>query len=124
VIPTTSPQDARTEQLVTDIRHDVVPVVVHGTGVRTYVGGVTAAAIDTSSQFSRRLPWVIAGVVLLSFLLLMSVFPISRGPGEGRGHEPPVGRRRVRRHRPVFQWGWLGGVIGIGKTGPIDPWIR
>ena len=23
----------------------------------------------------------------------------------------------------VFQWGWLGGVIGIGKTGPIDPWI-
>jgi RND superfamily putative drug exporter len=23
----------------------------------------------------------------------------------------------------VFQWGWLGSVIGIGKTGPIDPWI-
>jgi RND superfamily putative drug exporter len=23
----------------------------------------------------------------------------------------------------VFQWGWLGGLIGIGETGPIDPWI-
>ena len=23
----------------------------------------------------------------------------------------------------VFQWGWLGGLIGIGATGPIDPWI-
>ena len=23
----------------------------------------------------------------------------------------------------VFQWGWLGGVIGIGATSPIDPWI-
>ncbi len=23
----------------------------------------------------------------------------------------------------VFQWGWLGAVIGIGATGPIDPWI-
>jgi RND superfamily putative drug exporter len=23
----------------------------------------------------------------------------------------------------VFEWGWLGGLIGIGKTGPIDPWI-
>jgi RND superfamily putative drug exporter len=23
----------------------------------------------------------------------------------------------------VFQWGWLGSVINIGKTGPIDPWI-
>ena len=23
----------------------------------------------------------------------------------------------------VFQWGWAGSVIGIGETGPIDPWI-
>jgi RND superfamily putative drug exporter len=23
----------------------------------------------------------------------------------------------------VFEWGWLGGLIGIGQTGPIDPWI-
>jgi RND superfamily putative drug exporter len=23
----------------------------------------------------------------------------------------------------VFQWGWLGSVIGIGERGPIDPWI-
>jgi putative drug exporter of the RND superfamily len=23
----------------------------------------------------------------------------------------------------VFQWGWLGGVFNIGRTGPIDPWI-
>ena len=23
----------------------------------------------------------------------------------------------------VFQWGWLGGLFAIGKTGPIDPWI-
>ena len=23
----------------------------------------------------------------------------------------------------VFQWGWPGRVIGIGETGPIDPWI-
>jgi RND superfamily putative drug exporter len=23
----------------------------------------------------------------------------------------------------VFQWGWGGSLIGIGRTGPIDPWI-
>jgi RND superfamily putative drug exporter len=23
----------------------------------------------------------------------------------------------------IFQWGWLGSVVGIGKTGPIDPWV-
>ena len=123
VIPTTSPQDARTEQLVTDIRHDVVPAVVHGTGVRTYVGGVTAAAIDTSSQFSRRLPWVIAGVVLLSFLLLMSVFRSVAVPVKAAVMNLLSVGAAYGVIVAVFQWGWLGGVIGIGKTGPIDPWI-
>ena len=23
----------------------------------------------------------------------------------------------------VFQWGWAGSIVGIGATGPIDPWI-
>src|SRR5450631_2570283 len=23
----------------------------------------------------------------------------------------------------VFQWGWFGSFFGIGKTGPIDPWV-
>jgi RND superfamily putative drug exporter len=23
----------------------------------------------------------------------------------------------------VFQWGWLGSVVGVSRTGPIDPWI-
>jgi RND superfamily putative drug exporter len=23
----------------------------------------------------------------------------------------------------VFQWGWLGSVFGVTRTGPIDPWI-
>jgi len=23
----------------------------------------------------------------------------------------------------VFQWGWAGDFIGIGRTGPIDPWV-
>src|SRR5207302_6913433 len=22
----------------------------------------------------------------------------------------------------IFQWGWLGGIIGIGKAGPIEAW--
>jgi RND superfamily putative drug exporter len=23
----------------------------------------------------------------------------------------------------VFQWGWMGSVVGISKTAPIDPWV-
>ena len=123
VIPATSPQDARTEQLVTHIRDAVVPPAVHGTGVRTYVGGVTAAAIDTSNQFSRRLPWVIAGVVLLSFLLLMSVFRSVAVPLKAAVMNLLSVGAAYGVIVAVFQWGWLGGVIGIGRTGPIDPWI-
>ncbi len=123
VIPTTSPQDTRTEQLVTELRDQVLPPIVHGSGVRTYVGGETAAAIDTSNQFSRRLPWVIAGVVLLSFLLLMSVFRSVAVPVKAAIMNLLSVGAAYGVIVAVFEWGWLGGVIGIGKTGPIDPWI-
>ena len=31
-------------------------------------------------------------------------------------------RRRSASPSPVFQWGWLGGLLGVQK-GPIEPWI-
>ncbi len=123
VIPATSPQDTRTQHLVTDIREHVVPEVTHGTQVRAYVGGVTAAAIDTSAQFARRLPWVIAGVVLLSFLLLMAVFRSVAVPLKAAVMNLLSVGAAYGVIVAVFQWGWLGSLVGIGKTGPIDPWI-
>ncbi len=60
-IPTTSPQDAKTESLVHHLRDDVIPSVTDGTGARALVGGVTAAGIDSANTFSQRLPWVIGG---------------------------------------------------------------
>jgi RND superfamily putative drug exporter len=122
-IPTTSPQDQRTQDLVTTIRDRVVPAAQAGSGVRTYVGGETAAAIDTSSQFSRRLPFVIGAVVLLSFLLLMAVFRSVAVPLKAAVMNLLSVAAAYGVIVAVFQWGWLGSVIGIGKTGPIDPWI-
>jgi RND superfamily putative drug exporter len=123
VTPTTSPQDSRTQDLVHHLRDTVVPPLLRGTGVRAYVGGVTAAAIDVSAQFARRLVWVIAGVLVLSFVLLMAVFRSLVVPLKavvmnllsiGASYGVIVA---------VFQWGWLGSVIGIGRTAPVDPWI-
>ena len=123
VIPTTSPQDVRTQHLVNDLRGRVVPAVIGTSGVRTYVGGVTAAAIDTSAQFAKRLYWVIAAVVLLSFLLLMAVFRSLAVPVKAAVMNLLSIGAAYGVIVAVFQWGWLGSIIGIGKTGPIDPWI-
>ncbi len=121
--PTTTPQSAKTEAIVHTLRDDVIPAATAGTGVVGYVGGETAGSVDASSYLSSRLVWVIGTVLLLSFLLLMAVFRSLAIPVKavvvnllsvGAAYGVIVA---------VFQWGWLGGLIGIGATGPIDPWI-
>ena len=101
----------------------VVPSVNGSSGVRTYVGGETAAGIDTSHQFSQRLPWVVGGVVLLSFLLLMAVFRSLAVPLKAAVMNLLSVAAAYGVIVAVFQWGWLGSFVGIGNTGPIDPWI-
>ena len=74
VIPTTSPQDAETEELVNRLREDVVPAELAGSGVTAQIGGITAALDDQSEYIKDRMPLFIAGVVGLSFLLLLVAF--------------------------------------------------
>jgi RND superfamily putative drug exporter len=121
--PTTSPQSAQTATLVTHLRNDVIPPAVAGTDVKVLVGGQTAAGVDASSYLGGRLPWVIGGVIVLAFLLLLAVFrslviplkaAIMNLLSVGAAYGVIVA---------VFQWGWGGSLIGIGRTGPIDPWI-
>jgi RND superfamily putative drug exporter len=121
--PTTSPQAAQTETLVRTLRANVIPPIVKGSGVDAQVGGETAGSIDAATFLGHRLFLVIGAVLVLSFLLLMTVFRSLVLPlkavimnllSVGAAYGVMVA---------VFQWGWLGSVIGIGKTGPIDPWI-
>jgi RND superfamily putative drug exporter len=123
VYPTTSPQSSQTEALVQTLRNEVIPPVVGGTGVNAQVGGQTAASIDAANFLGHRLFVVIGAVLLLSFLLLMVVFRSLVLPlkavimnllSVGAAYGVMVA---------VFQWGWAGRIIGIGETGPIDPWI-
>jgi putative drug exporter of the RND superfamily len=123
VVPATSPQAAQTETLVNTLRSDVIPPVVKGSDVNAQVGGETASSIDAAAFLGSRLFLVIGAVLILSFLLLMTVFRSVVLPlkavimnllSVGAAYGVMVA---------VFQWGWLGSVIGIGQTGPIDPWI-
>jgi RND superfamily putative drug exporter len=74
VIPTTSPQDEATENLVKNLRNNIVSDELGGTGITAEIGGVTAALDDQSEYMKDRLPLFIAGVVGLSFLLLLVAF--------------------------------------------------
>ena len=123
VVPTTSPQAAQTENLVQDLRSNVIPPVVSGTDVNALVGGQTAGGIDAANFLGSRLFLVIGAVLILSFVLLMTVFRSLVLPlkavimnllSVGAAYGVMVA---------VFQWGWAGSVIGVGETGPIDPWI-
>ena len=123
VVPKTSPQSAQTTTLVQTLRSDVIPPVVRGTDVQALVGGQTAGGIDAANFLGSRLFLVIGAVLILSFLLLMTLFRSVVLPlkavimnllSVGAAYGVMVA---------VFQWGWAGRVIGIGETGPIDPWI-
>jgi putative drug exporter of the RND superfamily len=74
VIPTTSPQDQETEDLVNRLRDDIVPETLGAAGITADIGGVTAALEDQSEFMKGRLPLFTAGVVGLSFLLLLVAF--------------------------------------------------
>jgi putative drug exporter of the RND superfamily len=74
VIPKSSPQDSATSDLVKRLRDDTIPNTVGSSGIDAKVGGVTAALEDQSNYMKDRLPLFIAGVVGLSFLLLLVAF--------------------------------------------------
>jgi RND superfamily putative drug exporter len=74
VVPTTGPQEAATEDLVKTLRDDVIPAATRGTGAVVHVGGATAATIDNNTLIADRLPLLIAGVVVVSMLLLLVAF--------------------------------------------------
>jgi RND superfamily putative drug exporter len=122
VTPTTSPQDKDTEDLVKRLRDDI-PQTVAGTGVVTHLGGVTAALEDQSNYMVDRMPLFIAGVVGLSFLLLLVAF-----------HSPFISLKAGIMNllsvgaaygvmTLVAQGGTVGGWIGIDHEVPVAPFM-
>ena len=122
VYPRSAPQAAATTDLVNRLRHQVLPPLERRTGVPVLVAGLTAGSIDFSQVLSRKLPLFIAVVVLLSALLLFVIFrslviPIQAALMNLLSIGGAIGATVA-----VFQWGWLGGLLGVEK-GPVEPWI-
>jgi RND superfamily putative drug exporter len=123
VVPSTSPEDAETAQLVKRLREEVVPDELGNSGITAEIGGVTAALEDQSDYITDRLPLFIAGVVGLSFLLLLVAF-----------HSPLISLKAAVMNllsvgaafgvmTLVAKGGTVGQVIGIDHEVPIAPFI-
>jgi putative drug exporter of the RND superfamily len=121
VIPTTSPQDKATQNLVNDLRDNVIPA--HLKGLTVDVGGVTAALEDQSNYMKDRMPLFIAGVVGLSFLLLLVAF-----------HSPLISLKAAIMNllsvsaaygvmTLAAKGGGLSNLIGIDHEVPIAPFM-
>jgi RND superfamily putative drug exporter len=121
--PKTSGQDEATQDMIVDLRENILPDAVAGTGVEVHVGGETAIFDDLAAVMQARLPLFIGVVLGLSFLLLMVVFRSILVPLKavvmnllsiGAAYGVVVA---------VFQNGWLASFFGVGSKGPIESFV-
>ncbi|MFH9127590.1 MULTISPECIES: MMPL family transporter [Streptomyces] len=118
-----SPQSSTTTDLADTLVDTTLPHAASGTGAKGYVTGTTAAQVDFRDLVAQRLPWIIAVVVALAFLIILIVF---RGPlvalkaavlnvlSIGASYGVVVA---------VFQWGWGGPALGVSGTVPIESYV-
>jgi len=123
VFPKTSPQAAATTTLLNRLRDDVIPPLERSTKAAVYVGGTTALFADFSSLLSSKLPLFIGAVVLISALLLLAVFRSLFIAVKAIAMNLLSVAAAFGVVVAVFQWGWLGGVIGISTTSPIAAFL-
>ncbi|CAN5523820.1 MAG: MMPL family transporter [Acidimicrobiia bacterium] len=122
LFPTTAPQEVETTALVNRLRGQVVPAATAGTGLDIVVSGGVAAGVDFSTYLTERLPVFIAVVLGLSFLLLMLAFRSVLVPLKAVVMNLLSIGAAYGVVTAIFQWGWLGGVIGIDPA-PIEPFV-
>ena len=119
LFPTGAPQDASTTALVHRLRDSVLPA----TGLNARVGGFPAASVDFADYLGNRLPWIIASVLVVSFILLLCVFRSLLVPLKAVVMNLLSIGAAYGMIVAIFQWGWGASIIGIDRAGPIESWV-
>ena len=122
VRPATSAQAAETDALVKTLRREVIPAATAGTGLDVLVTGFVAVKIDVSDYLKSRTAVFFVVVLGASFLLLMAVFRSLVVPLKAVVMNMLSIGAAYGVLVAVFQWGWLGGLVGVAP-GPIEPFM-
>jgi RND superfamily putative drug exporter len=123
VVPSTSPQDEETKDLLGTVRSSVIPAAVDGTGIDVRVGGLTASFVDQTEAITARLPLFIGAVVGLSLVLLLVVFrsvlvAVKAGVMNLLSVFAAYGVISL-----VAEGGWFGRLLGIHEPTPVPSFI-
>ncbi|MFI7005240.1 MMPL family transporter [Streptomyces sp. NPDC050145] len=119
----TSPQSMATTDLTNRLVDDTLPQAVSGTSAHGYVTGTTAAQVDFRDIVAHRLPFIIAVVVALAFLIILIVFrgllvalkaAVLNVLSIAASYGVVVA---------VFQWGWGGPALGVSGKVPIESYV-
>ncbi len=119
VVPTTSPQAVETDRLIDTLRDRVIPEA----DVQAHVGGVTAVSKDFASVTADRLPYFIATIIGLGFVLLLIAFRSVVVPLTAALMNLIAAAASFGVLVAIFQWGWGLDLLGLGQEGPIAAFL-
>jgi RND superfamily putative drug exporter len=123
VVSRSAPWANETVELVEDLRDDVIPKAIAGTGGAAYVGGQTAGYIDLATKITDKLPMMIAIVVGLSFIVLLLAFRTLLVPVKAAVMNLLSVAAAYGVVTAVFQLGWGASLIGLPGAIPIVSFV-
>jgi putative drug exporter of the RND superfamily len=123
VTPDSAPQDKATDELVNRLRSDVIPAATEGSEAVAYVSGLTAAFKDIGDRIYERLPFFLLYIIGVTFVVLAMAFRsivVSLTAAFTTIMSAFVGFGVLGL---VVQHGYLLGLTGLDRTGPIETFI-
>ncbi|MCK7626639.1 MMPL family transporter [Streptomyces sp. RS10V-4] len=123
VVPDGAPQSRQTSDLVTRLRAQVLPAAADGTTLRVRVGGVTAGYDDFAAVIVGKLPLFLGAVIGLGSVLLLLAFRSIGIPLKAALMNLAAVAASLGIVVAVFQWGWGSEALGLGRAGPVEPFL-
>ncbi|MFE6902198.1 MMPL family transporter [Streptomyces sp. NPDC057717] len=123
VVPKSAPQSQRTSELVDRLRTDVIPAAEKGTSLDVQLGGVTASYDDFADVIIGKLPLFVGVVIGLGCVLLLLAFRSIGIPLKAAAMNVAAVASAFGVVVAIFQWGWGSEMLGLGRAGPIEPFL-
>ncbi|MEU6283670.1 MMPL family transporter [Streptomyces sp. NPDC047028] len=123
VVPDSAPQSRQTSDLVDRLRTEVLPRAQLGTSLDVHVGGVTASYDDFAGVIVGKLPLFVGVVIGLGCVLLLIAFRSLGIPLKAAVMNIAAVAAAFGIVVAVFQWGWGSELLGLGRAGPIEPFL-
>ncbi|WOX12769.1 MMPL family transporter [Streptomyces sp. N50] len=123
VVPDSAPQSQRTSDLVDRLRTGVLPRAETGTSLDIHVGGVTASYDDFADVIVGKLPLFVGVVISLGCVLLLLAFRSIGIPLKAAAMNVAAVAAAFGVVVAIFQWGWGSEFLGLGRAGPIEPFL-